>query len=239
MQTMKNSVNAVDNAMNKTRGAAANVVYGTKANHTGSKISNLYGPGYGVEDEDERDLLFKCQGSGHWKVFIRKRGSKQSTKCDYTYSGAKWQATDHRDIKEYPEIPIKTRTYGDILQFVAGYTAEDKNGDLVSNCRSFCIRLAEYCSIPVHEVNKSFYNPIISRLAPSSQLYATGSAIKGTLNGSKQMVFGGSVSNVYGGAKQIGGSVVKNSAKIGLSTANQVFDTTSAVVQSPFKLFKR
>merc|ERR1719384_1318206 len=102
MQSITNSVNAVDKAVNKTRGAVANTVYGTKVNHKGTKLSDSYGPGYGVEDEDETDLLFKCQGSGHWKVFIRKRGSSKSTKCHYLYSGATAEPTDHREIKEYP-----------------------------------------------------------------------------------------------------------------------------------------
>merc|ERR1712154_234081 len=194
---------------------------------------------------DARDLLFKCKNvgygggiDGHWMAFIRRKGSKKTMKIHYTGgpygSNVDISEGDHRDEKEHPETPIRTRSYRDIFRFCAGYKSEHQYLSLADNCRTFCINLAEYCSIPVYEVNKSLYRTKTgSRIMPSSQIYSGVNAVKGTYNGVKEIRKG----NVVKGGGGIGKSVVKNTAKIGVSTANQAIDTTAAVVKMPFKMF--
>ena len=234
VQSMKGTANAFDKAVTKTQGTVADVVYGTKVDEH-KKDSQHLGSCFEEDSSispNERNLLFKCEGQGHWMVYIRKKGSDKCTMCHYTYDGVKTRLYNHEDNGKYPERKIYTRSYGDIMRFCRGYQKEHPKYDkLEANCRSFCIRLAEYCSVPVHEVNKSFYLPVVSHLAPSSQAYSTSNAIKGSVKGTKEIAKG----KVLIGTGTIGGSVVKNTAKVGLSTANQVIDTTAAVIKLPFK----
>ena len=97
---------------------------------------------------------------------------------------------------------------------------------LAANCRKFVIQLAEYCNVPTTEIN----------MVISSQYYSTTDAVKGTVDGTKQIAKG----NVINGSSKIGTSLLKNSAKIVVSTGNQIIDTSKfAVDQTTNKVIKR
>ena len=133
---------------------------------------------------------------------------------------------DKQRKTNWKEYAIKTRTYNDIITFCKGYQDENPSySKIEANCRKFCIRLAEYCNIPTTEINWII----------SSQYYSTADAVKGTIDGTKDIAKGKVITGITG----IGGSIVKNSAKIVVSTGNQIYDTSNAVVDSTATISKK
>eukprot|EP01084_Bolivina_argentea_P182970 315797_1 len=212
---------AVDNTVKSTSSTIAKTVYATQQPEE-KKQYNTINPDSLLLNRKNAKLMFRFHSNNaHWEAFVYEKGRMKCTKCHYTMGGVNVYASYVSDQEkgDWKEYPIKFRSYRDVINFCKGYSEENPSYSLIqANCRKFVIRLAEYCNIPTTEIHWVI----------SSQYYSTADVVKDTIDGTEDITKG----NVISGVGGIGSSIVKNSAKIIVSTGNQVINTSKSVVDS-------
>eukprot|EP01084_Bolivina_argentea_P003094 5784_1 len=221
---VQNTMKAVDQTVKQTANDTANLLYGQSEPE--EKIYHQIKPDKQLLQKKDAKLMFRFGGgrdAGHWMVFIYELGAPNSkcTKCHYVGNGVHVAVCDahYRHNGQWKDHKIKTRTYREIMKWCAGY--HDANAEymlLEANCRKFSIRLAEYCNVPITEMD----------VGVSSQYYSVAETVKGTTDGAKNIAKG----NVIQGVTGIGGSVIKNTAKIAVASGSGIVDKTTDAVKA-------